>query len=314
MEYQSARQIDVLFRTGRLRELPDELSIAGIQYHNRDNIVYPIPKMLNENYKAFVVYSSTGTGKQNPNYQDLRDQGVLDEWLVLIWAITPALHILPARAVSTTAARAKPDMKTASDALAENANIIPDVVGVRFNHFNRNVEGKVDTGAHLSSLHVEKWEAVPGKDIVRFHSSLLSNNTVQAHMISQVTIQTSEGTEIRPVVELDITINGKNIPNAKFNLNDRSQMESKLLIGQNVLERGQFLVDPNKQQDHVDQMEGEEQVDWEQLQERFKDVQIDDPDIDMIYNMMLESDISFRDLARHIKTKAYEVLEETVDY
>lgn len=316
MEFQSVKQINTMFKSGRLQQLPDLITVAGIEYHNADNISYPIPKMLEDNYKAFVIYSSTGTGKSNPNYQDLRDQGILDEWIVMIWAITPRLYIIPTRVVATTAARAIPDLKTATNALAENANVIPDVVAVRFNHFNRDVEGKVDTGAHLSSLHVEQWEAVPGKDIVRFKSSLLSNNMVQVPMISQVTVQTSEGTEIRPVVELDITINKKNIPNAKFNLNDRSHMESKLLVGQNILERGQFLVDPNRQRDHIDVAESEEKefVDWEVLQERFKDVRAEDHEINELYNMMLESNFSFQDLVRHIKTIAYQTLEETINY
>lgn len=44
-------------------------------------------------------------------------------------------------------------------------------------------------------------------------------------------------------------------------------MNHQLLVGQNILEKGKFLIDPSIQ-------EGEEVIDWDMLEEEFKDVEL----------------------------------------
>jgi len=44
-------------------------------------------------------------------------------------------------------------------------------------------------------------------------------------------------------------INGKRIQDVLFNLNDRNNMDHQLLVGQNILEKGKFLIDPTIQED-----------------------------------------------------------------
>lgn len=312
-QYESAKQADEMFRSGRFGKLPEFISIAGIPYFQRDNIMHPIPEMVENDYKAFVVYAVTGQGRQMEEYEQLKAEGTLSEWLLLIWSITPYLTIRPARAVQTTAARAKPHLKSASGGLKEaQNNVIPDVVQVRFDQFGKVVNGKADTGANLSSIHADKWEEVPQRNLVKFQSKILSDNIIQVPYVAHVTVQTSEGSEIRPVVELDVTINGKRIPKAKFNLNDRGQMEHQILIGQNILEKGNFLIDPSRQPEKQTLEAGEGLIDWDYLQEQYKDVHAEETEIDILYRAMLESDFSFQDLVRHIKTQAIQTLNETI--
>jgi len=304
-EFESVDQIDAAFRQGRF-SLPMNITVAGFPFHRSNSIMYPIPEMLGEDKKAFVIYVVDAAARESEQWKAMRQQDVesrdIYEWIVLIWAIDRGLAIRPARAVTNTAARAKVDLVTGNRALAEgNSNIIPDTVNIKFLQFNKQVPAKVDTGANLSSLHCEEWKVNSGKNMVEFRCGLLSENTIRTELLDQVAIKTSEGSEYRPVIALNIAINGKTMQNSKFNLNDRSSMQDKILVGQNILEKGQFMVDPNKEQNRF------EDVDWDALQEMYKDVKIieesteaNNKKIDDLYQTMLDCDVTMSDLAHHI--------------
>lgn len=113
---------------------------------------------------------------------------------------------------------------------------------VRFLAVNKSVPGKVDTGATTSSLHATKI-SVNG-DQVSFHSPALSNNIITLPVSSHQEVHSADGGgNERPVVNLEIEIDGVHIGNAEFNLNDRSGMDNQILIGQNILKAGNFVVD-----------------------------------------------------------------------
>jgi hypothetical protein len=67
------------------------------------------------------------------------------------------------------------------------------------------------------------------------------------------------GANTRPIVKFDIEINGTPIQGAMFNLNDRSHMDTDVLIGQNVLKAGDFQIDVNQDEppERVEQVQGE---------------------------------------------------------
>lgn len=119
---------------------------------------------------------------------------------------------------------------------------IGNEVEVRFLSFNRSASGKVDTGATTSSLHATKISMNGGK--VSFHAPDISDNiiTVEAAGSQEVKSADGGGNE-RPVVRLEVEVEGVNLGPVEFNLNDRSEMESKILIGQNILAAGNFLID-----------------------------------------------------------------------
>ncbi len=292
-EFESIEQLDQVFTTGRF-SLPEELTVSGIPFRLTRSYSNDIPDMARSGKKDFVVYAI------NPNYKNELKGTNLKEWIILVWALDGTLSIRPARAATNTAARAQADIEKSTSIKESKHNIIPDSVSIKFTQFNKSIKGKTDTGANLSSLHCEDWKVVSGKRMVEFRSSLLSDNTIRTELLDQVTIKTSEGSEYRPVIALDVSINGKSMKGSKFNLNDRSQMEDKILIGQNILEKGKFLVDPNIQQDRV------ESVDWDALQEIYKDITIieetdeQNKKIDALYQSMLDSDVTMSDLAHHI--------------
>jgi hypothetical protein len=111
---------------------------------------------------------------------------------------------------------------------------------------NRPVEGKVDTGATVSSLHAVKMSIDKERNMVTFSCPPLSDNMISLQLDGSQEVHSADaGGVTRPVVTLDVEIDGTPVKGASFNLNDRSEMDSPVLIGQNILKTGGFVIDPN---------------------------------------------------------------------
>lgn len=130
----------------------------------------------------------------------------------------------------------------------DTGSVLGNTVTVEFVAFgNRAAEGKVDTGATTSSLHATKIAVNEQRNTVTFHSPALSDNMVTLDLKGVQEVHSADaGGQPRPVVSLDVVIDGKQINDASFNLNDRGNMDTEILIGQNILKAGQFVIDPNK--------------------------------------------------------------------
>lgn len=117
-----------------------------------------------------------------------------------------------------------------------------DTTTVNFTQFNRGVEAKVDTGADTSSLHATNIQTNGGK--VSFVSPSISQNAITVDLAGQHEVHSADGGgNTRPLVKFDIEIDGVQLQGMEFNLNDRSNMDSEILLGQNVLKAGNFVVD-----------------------------------------------------------------------
>jgi hypothetical protein len=112
---------------------------------------------------------------------------------------------------------------------------------------NVTLDGKVDTGAELSSMHVDEFNI--NADMVSLKCGIISNNTFRLPLTRMVGVMNSDGqSEERPVVTIQISINDNTQMNTEFSLNDRSKNQDQVLIGQNILKAGNFVVDPNQDQ------------------------------------------------------------------
>jgi len=93
---------------------------------------------------------------------------------------------------------------------------------------SRKVVARVDTGAEKSSVDTKLAEEID------FGEEIKTTTIKQAH-----------GSSTRPVVKGSIKFNGTTME-SEFTLADRSHMSFRVLVGQNVLKDGDFLIDPNK--------------------------------------------------------------------
>ena len=93
----------------------------------------------------------------------------------------------------------------------------------------RELTARIDTGATASSIDSSLAKKLELKQIERFKI-----------------VKSASGIKRRPIVKVRIRMNGSIIED-EFTLADRSHMTYPLLIGQNILKKGNFLVDPNKQ-------------------------------------------------------------------
>lgn len=86
---------------------------------------------------------------------------------------------------------------------------------------------RIDTGATSSSI---------GKH--------LAEELELGPVIQTKVVKSASGIKQRPIVKATIIIKGKEIEE-EVTIADRSHMTYRVLIGQNILKKGNFLIDPN---------------------------------------------------------------------
>jgi hypothetical protein len=132
----------------------------------------------------------------------------------------------------------------------EGDNVIGNSVEVTFVTLgNRKIESKIDTGATNSSLNAQHIKVNQQNSSVSFICPELSDNLITMELDGSQSVVSADGKDggtIRPIVKFEIEINGTPFKDVSFNLNDRSDMDSPVLIGQNILKAGNFLIDVNK--------------------------------------------------------------------
>lgn len=186
---------------------------------------------------------------------------------------------------------------------SQQANVIGNHTPVRFASVgNKEIAGKVDTGATTSSLHATNIKTNGNK--VSFVCDELSPNVITMDMEGAQTVHTADnGGDHRPMIKLDIEVNGVPIRDAVFNLNDRSNMDSKILLGQNVLQAGNFVVDVNQGNDETpdaDEIPDHSPTDPLGLPEGV------DNDEKLLYaiRVLAEANMTVADLLKYLRTEA----------
>ena len=286
----------------------NRIHIAGIPYliskaKDSDSSWY---KALSREQPPMVIYSMAGADWK-PEAKKLG----LNSWVLIVWrkfdgnvfrptiVLTTKSHTLMNSSLSESSAPVDKD----------NMNHIGPSVLMKITSLPQSPElkAKVDTGATMSSLHAERYTVKDGS--VSFVCSHLSKNVMTLPLVTHQATKTADGgVENRPVIELNIRLNGKIIQSVHFNLNNRHGMEYPVLIGQNVLQKGKFLIDPSMVGEGVDD---EFSVDWESLMEEIEpimlaeDAKSDDSEFNQtakdIVQLILESDMSLADIILHAR-------------
>lgn len=90
----------------------------------------------------------------------------------------------------------------------------------------KRIKARIDTGAHSNSV-----------------DSRLAAELHLGPVVKTTTVKSANGESLRPVVEMEITLGGKNI-RGLFTIADRSELKYRVLIGRDILSRSGFLIDP----------------------------------------------------------------------
>jgi len=115
-----------------------------------------------------------------------------------------------------------PILKQADRAIIGMAETVTIYSGMK----RRTVQARVDTGAAKSSIDIH-----------------LAGELGIGPAIKHAMVKSASGGSVRPVVRITLNISGKLIT-ALFTLASRHHLKYDVLIGRNVLKKGQFLIDP----------------------------------------------------------------------
>lgn len=126
-------------------------------------------------------------------------------------------------------------------------NNISTTEQVTFPQFRKNISAVIDTGATSSCIHADQISVKGNK--VSFVNTDLSDGVISLPIEGSVSVKTADSDSVRPIVRLDIELGGQSFKGMQFNLNDRSDMDHRVLIGRDVLERGDFNIQVNEAED-----------------------------------------------------------------
>ncbi|MBD3354436.1 hypothetical protein GF361_00445 [Candidatus Woesearchaeota archaeon] len=93
---------------------------------------------------------------------------------------------------------------------------------------SKTVTARIDTGATMSSI-----------------DSRLAAKLKLGPVIRTKLVKSAQGSSSRPVIKAKLKLDGKVIEE-DFSIADRKHMKYSILIGQNILKKEDFLIDPHK--------------------------------------------------------------------
>ncbi|MGH8507720.1 MAG: ATP-dependent zinc protease family protein [Gammaproteobacteria bacterium] len=115
------------------------------------------------------------------------------------------------------------------------------------------LKARIDTGAAVSSIDAKVVEIKPAPNgsgeqvIFQIKDNEGNIKTIERTIVEWAKIKgkRAERAVRRPVVRLDLCLGGKRIE-GRINLADRKSFLYPVLIGRNILETGEFVIDPRQ--------------------------------------------------------------------
>ncbi|MEM2159645.1 MAG: RimK family alpha-L-glutamate ligase [Candidatus Nitrosotenuis sp.] len=129
------------------------------------------------------------------------------------------------------------------DVTSQDDRVIGTLTSVIVKHFNDEapIEARVDTGAHVSSICGQDIKVSDNTVSFRFNDTIYKFHLLRMAKIRQAD---SEKAEERPVIRVDIVINGETLRNVEFTVNERKHMKYTILLGRQTLAAAGVLVNP----------------------------------------------------------------------
>jgi len=125
----------------------------------------------------------------------------------------------------------------------EGDKIVGSLTKVIIKHFNNEepIEARVDTGASISSIHGDNIEVDDTTIKFTFGKTRYKFHLARTSKIKQSSI---DDPDERPVICVDMVIDGITLRNVELSVTDREHMEYNILLGRKTLVSGGFLVNP----------------------------------------------------------------------
>ncbi len=125
---------------------------------------------------------------------------------------------------------------------ADDFAIIGTVDSVVVKYFNdeKSIKARIDTGAEYSSIH--------GSDIQitdETISFVFGDFRYRFSLLKNVNIVAANGKDKRPIIRMDIVINGTVLHNVEFTVADRDDLNYDVLLGRRALAQANMLVNPS---------------------------------------------------------------------
>lgn len=121
--------------------------------------------------------------------------------------------------------------------------IIGTVTSIIIKHFNdeKAIEARVDTGANLSSINGENIKIDGSTVRFKFNDATYKFNLLRTTKIKQAN---NDELDERPVIRVDLVINGQTLRNTEITINERGHMKYDMLLGRQTLAQAGVLVNP----------------------------------------------------------------------
>ncbi len=262
MKFNNIQELQQQFTGGNLIPLPKTIVISGVTYNLTLNPLISIDEAFNSETKPMAIYSI------DEYRSPMADEQGLEDHIALVWnnskvTVHPSVaQFVPRNKLYTSI----------QEADVPDDRIIRTHVSIILSGFNGNqpIKAKVDTGAGVCSLNANNVQVDRKNGMVAFD---FGDKHITMPVVDTEAVLTAEnGVENRPVVEFDVVVpntdsqkKNKVISKVQFNLNDRSGMPDKLLLGQNFIKAGNFVVMGDSEQKKTI-----ETIDWASLQSMFK--------------------------------------------
>ena len=283
MTYKNIQELKSDFTKGKIMSLPKDITIDGIKYDFLNSTEYELDEVLGDKKRKPMAIYNLNKNKDNVEKYDEKhtssdDEKSFQDRVVLVWANT-RMNIRPVEVKFVPKQRMGQVM--VKEAEIADERIIKHKIPITLSGFNGGnaINAKVDTGAAVCSLDANNVDINRDSGLVSF--SFGDRNVTMPLVDTQAVKTADNGVENRPVVSFYVTIpnedqNKQNrvIKKVDFNLNDRSGMPDKILLGQNFIKAGDFVVMGKNEENKV--IESDDDIDWEALQVMFEDVETDE--------------------------------------
>lgn len=292
IQFNSINDLSEAFCMGQISYIPESINISDTEFITRTlSDDTQLVSDVNEDKMMIVMYESP------------------TEQLALVWKLNKSLTLQPSGAYIFEKQAVKPETKK------EEEPVMGAHIDIKLLSFNgeQPIKAKVDTGATVCSIHggkiaIRNDPYYPENQVVDF---VFNEKKYTMGLVQTQSVQTADGgVENRPVVQFSVRYKDRTIENVLFNINDRSGMDSLVLVGLNLLKELDIKIDPTMEAVDSQPIVLNHSCIRQQLREMNTNNEYTDSRVHQLYQTLLEyDDVTWVDVLQHVKLHTISVME-----